>query len=582
MNPRPPHRLALATRTVQLLVVFIVFAGASLWSTSGFLRKNDQATILTGVIDWARGERQPWSHYYQFDKTYVLYAYTAAWLRINQVIRPEADPVRVANRAVAVTFWLALLLFLLRYRRHLDPLVLLLVLSAPALLLNTQYLNSTTLSSAWLLVSLAALPRRSWAALAFFLAVGARADVILLWPLYAWLTFIPLAARGQAMPQLRFPTIGKWREFFSNDWKTPLALLGAGGAALVLGRWWAGDSGTNLDWFFQPKMAAGYIAFGFGAAVLWWLGLTVRIGRTGPRWWGGLGALALLLPVLFFLPQLHAPRYFWRGAEALLMVAALAPAVGHISGRGLRRGLAVLAVLPLLIGLDWSNWTAPRLTVGQPTVFPSGDGHYPMGAYASFLGRFRTAETVPIDHNQRVWWAARSATFEPDQAGHVGVVMTPMHGYLMLAGSMEGQSVRVTPFDPETVTGQYLDSRTLMRHDVKFGGQELEALLAEPLASVSADYDGIRIVRVGEGDTRWGEQTRALNRWFAGDEYRIGPADTVVPVGRRAVWFAAEPFANAERDAATGWYLSSVPAHGSDLQVAYSALPTWMSVRTFR
>lgn len=578
-----------------LFAIAILFAAASLWSTSGFLRKNDQATILAGANDWARGDRQDWSQYYQFDKTYVLYAYNAFFFRLHDDLNLFTDPIRLANRATASAFWLALFVFLARYRKRLDPIILLAVLAAPAILLNTQYVNSSTLSSAFLLLSLAALPgmpdRHPWSAAALlFLAVGSRADIILLLPLYLWLvTPFPLSGKWGAIffhrvekSAQKFPLSGKMLQNFSIEWKTQIWLVVSSMLALLFGRIW-GSAGTTLDPFFQWQMAAGYIAFGFGAAALVFGAGGLRFLRAGNAWgnriWCTLGLLAFLLPVLFFLPQLHAPRYFWRGCEAILMLAVLAPTAWQIRSIGARLFLGLAAVLPLLVGLQMPVWGQPRLTATAPTVFPSGDGHYPMGAYASFLNRIRQAETDPIDHNQRVWWAARSAEFSPDEHGRIQAIFTPMGGYVLLAASLQG--IRAERLSFAELQGQsvYIDGRTLARDDVKYQQSGMDRLLGGPLLPVSPEFDGIAILRTADGDLEWGRRARLLNRLFAGNEYRIASGDQQIPEGHAGIWFGSEPFPGSQQDSGTGLFYSREPATSEF--VAWTALPAWMSVQQF-
>lgn len=582
-------------RIAILLGSVLLIAAASLWSTSGFLRKNDQATILAGAIDWSRGDRQAWSRYYQFDKTYVLYAYTATVLKINRALDQPTDTVRLANRAVALAFWVALFVFVWRYRQPLDPLLVIAVLLSPAILLNTQYVNSSTLSSALLLLSLATV-RSRWGIVFFFLAVGARADALLLLPLYGWLLLtFPVSNDWKNRPKSfqrlekmaeKFPMIGKTQKISSNDWKIVFALALAGLAAFAVGRIWAGGGGTDLDPFFNLRVALGYIVFGFGGATLvflWVLGRWVRRELELAIWWRVLGALAFALPVLFFLPQLHAPRYFWRAGEAILMVAVLAPTLGALRPLVVRVVVALAVLAPVLVGVQMPVLGQPRLTLSAPTLFPSGDGHYPMGAYASFLAQFRAAERVPIDHNQRVWWAARATQFTANVSGRFPIVTTPMFGYLMLSGSLQGLIGEARPYAQMEGPTPYVDSRTLSRADVKFGAAGwLQDVLEEPIEVVSPEFDGISMLRLGVGDHTWAQRARLLNRIFDGDEYRIGVASEVVPpAGHRAVWFAAQAVDQAQRDEKTGWYVQHTASTAEGVYVAWAALPDWMSVRAF-
>ena len=594
-----------------LIGIAVVMAAVSWWSTGDLLRKNDQASILAGAHDWARGERQAWSRYYQFDKTYVVYAVAAAVLKANRVLDLEWDPVCLANRALASAFWLALFVFTGRYRASLSPPALLAVLTAPAVLFNTQYVNSSVLSSAFLLLCFVALPRPEeerprpvWpAALWFFLATGARADAVLLLPLVVWLlTPFPMLGktasffskawkRGrQNVPTSGTEAVTSWREV-GRLWRVPGALVAAALAALVLGRVWSDAPGTALDPFFNRRMAAGYLVFGFGAAGLYYvwqaLALGLRIRRADGGWARGYalaGLLAFLLPVVFFLPQLHAPRYFWRGCEAVLLLAVWWPDLLRTGwlGRWCRPLVVLAAVVPLGFGLYLPTPDSPRWTRGEATRFPSGDGHYPMGAYGAFLGAMRRGSEVPIDHNQRVWRAVQSAEFRPAADGSVPVLATPMYGYFLLGASLQGLWADCGSYDRLAGRPFYMDSRTLMRRDVKFSLRERESILDSPIEVVSEDIEGIAVLRVGRGDQRWGQQTRLLNRLFEGNEYRVGGLTARTPADRTMLWFGPDYFSWAQQDEATGWYYRSSPATGHNVRKAWSALPAWMTVQSFQ
>lgn len=574
-------------------LIALLFITMSAWSTDNLLRKNDQATIIAGALDWARDARQDWDRYYQFDKTYVLYTYLTTVLKVNDARATPVDPVRAANIAVAATFWLALLVFVAAYRRVLSSLALLTVLAAPALLFNTQYVNSTTLSSAFLLLGVSALrsARTRWfAPVLCFLSVGARADIVLLLPLWCW-----LITPSPKLGNLRAPHFQRLKRHglkaSNNDWNAfalPCALVASALMALLVGHVWAGEAAPRLDPFFQWQMAAGYIVFGFGAATALYLIYATRLFAralitpgVGPATWALGGALAFLLPLVFFLPQLHAPRYFWRICEAIWLVAALKPDLAVLPWRGVRPLVAAMALLPLMIGLHVPDLRHPRLTVSDPTLFPSGDGHYPMGAYIAFLHALRQGGTQPIDHNQRVWDAVRGATFEPDSNGAVRILFTPMYGYFMLEGAQRRLRVEWDHMDNLEGTLFHTDSRTLARQDVKFPFAARTRLLEKDMQVISPVIDGITVLCVGRGDRQWGRRTQLLNRLFEGNEYRTGPADAAVPEGRHVVWFASTHFDGATRDDATGWFYRREPAAHADVEKAWSALPSWMNVQRF-
>jgi hypothetical protein len=566
------------------LLLVLAAAVFSLCCTGDLMRKCDQATILAGAHDLVHGSAQAWSAYYQYDKSYILYWACAAVMKLA----PHISPIAACNVSLAALFWLALLVFVIRFRDRLSFPVLLCFLSAPAVLLNTLYVNSSVLSSAFLLFSACFLfnERRQseWpAALFFFLAVGSRSDVILLLPLILWLI-------------TPFPTIGK---FFSNDWKKKLKtglagsrhwkLIAAGAAALVLGPLLAGGSGTALDLFFNWKMVAGYAVFGFGAAGLLFLVDAVQFIAAAVRepdrlkklWLLG-GLAAFLLPVLFFIPQLHTPRYFWRGCEALLLLS-VSGCLPVLKLRPLQTAIGAFAVLFLILGIRLPQINRPEFTLTNPTLFPSGDGFYPMGTTLPFLVRLHRADETPLDHNQQVWNAVHAADLETASDGGVHVLFTPMYGYFMLEASLRGVPAYCRPFDSLTGKGFYADSRSLMRNDPKTPLLAQRQILSLPAEFVSPVSEGIGVLRFGAGDHAWGRQTQLLNRLFAGNEYRISTTERTSDSDKKTVWFSAVPFAGAQHDAESGvyWTFFLPEPVSTGVFCAEAVFPGWMSLQAF-
>lgn len=556
------------------ILLLLGIALFSLWCTGGLMRKCDQAATLAGAYELAHGRLQDPAAYYQYDKTYILYWTCAAVLKL---LPDGLSPVAVTNISLALLFWSALALFAVNFRRTLDPWVLLCFATSPAVFLNTLYVNSTLLSSAFVLLSALFLfqagARGGWmAALFFFLAVGARADVILLLPLLLWL-ITPLWPAG-TLPRP-----------FSKQLK-----LGAAGIlALAAGRALCAGESVSTDLFFNSKMVAGYAVFGFGAAGLLFGSYAFRLaGQTlrGPGWWEKLyraaGLAALLLPVLFFIPQLHAPRYFWRACEALLLLAA-SGRLPAWNSRAFKVGLALAALLPMVLGVRLPAWNRPQLTVLHPTLFPSGDGVYPMGGYAPFLLRLRQAAEQPLDHNQRIWAAVHSAQFEFSPEGTIEVLRTPMYGYFMLEAALRGGSVQFRS-SAERSGSFYADSRSLMRDDPKTPLRDLPQILELPALFVSPVLEGVGILRFGAGDDQWGRQTRLLNALFAGNEYRVLNPGRQPDAARQAFYFSSRPFAGSARHESSGLYYSTEPpaAVADGVRPAEAVLPRWMSIQTFR
>jgi hypothetical protein len=557
---------------IFLLLTVAIF---SLWCTGDLMRKNDQATILAGANDLAHGRMRAPSAYYQFDKTYMTYAVCAGIIKTQHLVRCIASPVAACNMGLALIFWSSLTIFAVRFCKTLSPLVLLCFLTAPAILLNTLYVNSTVLSSAFLLLSAVFLfregSRGGWlAAIFFFFAVGARADAILLLPLLLWL-ITPLSISG------------KFRTNSPNVWKISVA----GILALVTGRILC-CGGASVDLFFNAKMVAGYTVFGFGAAGLLFLvcsfRLTAQVARgrsVFEKLYSFAGLAAFLLPVLFFIPQLHTPRYFWRGCEAVLLLA-VSGRLPNFKFRAANYGLALAALLPLFSGVRLPELAHPQITVTKPSLFPSGDGFYPMGATGLFMLRLRNAAEYPVDHNQLVWNAVQRADFRFDDRRAIPVLYTPMYGYFMFEASLRGGFADCLPFAQLAGRPFYADSRSLMRDDPKTPLNELSDILDLPSRFVSSENYGISVLCFGEGNLQWGRQARLLNRLFGGNEYRLLD-DAVAPDPRRKkVWLSPEPFSGSHQDIASGFYYSfdrgpSIPG----ALCAQAVWPEWMSFRAF-
>jgi hypothetical protein len=570
--------------------LLLVVAAFSLYCTGDLIRKSDQSAILAGANDLVQGRVSDWGQYYQFDKTYVVYWVCAAFVWVKSAVAENASLIACCNVGIAGLFWAALAGFVVRFRDKLSPVVLLCCVTSPAILLNTMYVNSTACSSAFLLLSMVLLfSRHSWtAAFLFFLAVGSRADVILLLPLILWLI-------------TPFPMLGTFFGAFSKGWKPGVCglalfskhwkLIAAGLIALVLGPVLGGGSGVSLDPFFNIKMVAGYTVFGFGAAGLLFVWMASRLLLNGVRsrdiWqrlFAAVGLVAFLLPVLFFLPQLHAPRYFWRGCEAMLLVAVSGclPSARLPVRRVVSAILCVAAVVPLFVGIQMPQLGHPRPVFSAPEQFPSGDGHYPMGAYLAFMRQLRNADEIPVDHNQRVWKALRSADFDgtPDQT--LLVLYTPMSGHFMLEASLRGRKIYRCGKDrmPADVPF-YADSRSLMRMDPKGDGPAGAGLLNMAARPVSISVEGVEIIQFRLGDFQWGRQTALLNRLHGGNEYLIIPAGSAVKPGRHIVYFSETPFPFAQRDPESGLYYTEDDVSQSEGQLAVSVLPLWMSMQAF-
>ena len=129
-------------------------------------------------------------------------------------------------------------------------------------------------------------------------------------------------------------------------------------------------------------------------------------------------AASVLIPFLFYLPQLYSLPYFfptlavilfWIGSRRVVPIFAAA-----FRRRGLRAGLMLLVVLsitPWFVGLSAPRLRHTHLTLAHATEFPTGKGYQPMGAYLAYVFAARERGLV-LDHNEETWIAAKSVNYQ--------------------------------------------------------------------------------------------------------------------------------------------------------------------------
>jgi hypothetical protein len=529
------------------------------------MHETDQASLLYGAERLARGGASPWAaDFYNYDKQYLTY-----WLlALLRRLLPGVDPVTLGNVFSFSVFWGgALTAFLIGHiRRFGQAAALGACVLAPAIWMHSPFLGTNSLSFGFLLLAWAAWPqagrspgRRAAALLLIGLAVGCRADILLVLPWFAW-TVTPA---------------GGWRTLL----RRPVAYW-IGGAGLVTflgGRIvFTGDAIYANPPYFSPKLYAAYLIFGLGAAagVLGWLGLALlamarrrsRQRRSTAAFYV-LGLLGLLLPWAFYSVQLFSTRY-WTLLLCALIGGLLSPR-GRIlvaGGRHPRIALTAAGALlagalaPLLVGLHLPFPNQPRLVVSEPTLFPTGDGLQPMGALVSFLHELAVNPGHVVDHNQATWLSALRADLRPDETGRVPILQTPLESYLELAAALRG-------LEPYLVLEQapafYTDARDLLRifripdrlRPIDRRGLS-RTLRVRPAAPEIAGCCIVLADHTGLPDEAWLDRLR-LAQALKGNEYRIHPEyrtqrDFVLPLrdeGKTVILFSRQPFAVALLDA---------------------------------
>lgn len=62
-------------------------------------------------------------------------------------------------------------------------------------------------------------------------------------------------------------------------------------------RFWVGSQATQWAWAARGGASRGRFAHGYGVPPAWWTeDVEVLLDRSGPFWWGGVGARLCVLP----------------------------------------------------------------------------------------------------------------------------------------------------------------------------------------------------------------------------------------------------------------------------------------------
>ncbi len=600
------------TKRVVIVLLFLAVAFFSLYCTGDLLRKNDQAVILSGALDLAGGRFTEPADYYQWGKTYVTYGWCALVNKTAQKLDLQVSPIAVSNFSMALCYWLGLGSFLWVARKKLRVTPLLCYLLTPAVLLNTLYVNSTLMSSAFFWFAQACVflsagrladgSKKSFvhvwlwmplSCLFMFLAVAARADSILLLPFALWtLVHLHAARRPEGRGLLHAPVVIH-----------SLLLSLSAAMALLAGLQMDGGS-VHLAPFFHTKVATGYIVFGWGAAGLLYIAYAISLCRQALRETRAVGRFtmlagvaAFLLPFIFYLFQLHSPRYFWRASELMLLVSCISASLtmpifgGRHAMKWQKRALAatgVAVVIPLLVGVNIDELGRPRLSVRESSRYPTGDGHYAMGSYLAFMKQMAKAHRQPLDHNQLVWRAISRVEW-PHNTESIKVLWTPMYGYWKLKSSLEKKEcsfIFSKALDRERDV--FTETRSLMRMDPKTPIENMAWILDQPAEVITDGGGGIHVIRFISGDSTWSDAYRLFNRLCNGNEYRLNVGYEKWRPGFACFAYSRTFFPGALLDVQTGIYFRKARPEdiGAQKELSYSMArtvwPVWMSIQPFR
>jgi hypothetical protein len=497
------------------------------------MRETDQGWLLDGGMAIANGHLGIARAEFNFDKQFV--SYLLPGLLFKCFPRPFSGDTLVlaANLLGLVFFWGAMFWLLARSSQKLPLALALPVILAPAFLVYSPFYASAFTSAAFLIFLAIFLARKKWSwplhGVSFglaFLAVGARADAMLVLPLLALLH----------SPQRTFASVLK----SPNTW-----LLAAGGlTAFFLGRGlYLAEVIDHAAFMFRLKYYLGLLSVGLGGAGLLLLVALhaiwrARRGNHCRRWLAFLG-LGLVLPMVYYSFQMPSPRQCTVGVVSVLVFvcARRGRAIFHnyfrarFLGAAMKYGLLAAAVIPVFIGANLAEIHHPRITCTRPTLLPSASGVAPVGAYLAFAWEVRRQHGF-LDHNQAVWMAAQATAFVAGKNGKVPYLSTPLASYLIFAIRLEDKTPeRHSLGEHPPPPWLYLENRSLMRFQYVFPllkGHMGDFFATTTLLPVAEPrWDGLAIFRAEFNRAGPVEVLSAglwaLNTAFGLDEFRLEP-----------------------------------------------------------
>ena len=568
---------------VWLLFVLLI----SLQGVGSVMRESDQASLLTGSLDLARDWSPVGRDFYNYDKQWLSYWIVSLGVRFTGVAGGEA-----LSQIVLVGNWTAFIIgfaglgvaTIVAMRRAWSAgLMMCAVLIAPTVLLSLPLLSSNILSVGMLgiwVVSMECLGgrRRNVLALIFvFLAVGCRADAILVLPA------LTLAWWG----------VGReWKGLLKSGpvW---ISIMGAV-MALVVGKFLGTHPEGLYSLFFQPLTFSAYLVFGLGGLLFIYIACVLHAisykqdRATNLRIWAWL--LLLLIPVLFYGRILFTPRHLMTASVIIGFSACFSGSQvwwGELmksKARWLVRMAGVALICPLFVGIKLNSLSSGELKLSNTTLYPTADGLWPMGGYVAFLGKLGNSHQEPIDHNQRVWRAwCQLDKVDLYRNKEIVIRSNGLYSYGELWGEWHGLAIAEVVEKGSTSYIELGDDRTMMKPRVSIAGSVLKSY-GEMVDSfeVLAYAKGSRIVSYQEDCS---EQSAVIRKVMAELEKQHPRNAFVIALAEE--WNIHDFDGNYRWygfDSNTGDYIKELKSYEeikSGMLVARSELVSFFSIRAY-
>ena len=505
-TPTQSHQAQVNYRRIVLVTAALLLYLAILHMTGSAVRNNDQIAYLSGATQLSRLQAAPWhTDFYNYDKQYGTYWLLATALRLA----PGSDPILTGNIFQVFLFGLALVATVIRISRHSNPPLAFLtpILLCPAIIFSMPFMGTSTISLSFLLLAFLSMEYthtrigRDMSCLLVALSVMCRADAVLTVP----------ALILAHIPRTHLFDLFK-RPFF---W----ALVASATMPLLIGRFLFTNTDTNAGLIrvsaglmLDFRVWIGFIVFGLGLAAFSLMVILIvgyfTAAWSKKRWFAFyvLTAVSVLLPFGFYFFHLHSLQFFLPTVAVLLFVACSPRTTPIFLGMyrkpkwAYQAGLAVLCIVPWVVGLDAPSLSRVRPTFAHATEFPSSKGHWPMGAYLSYLYDVGENNFV-LDHNEKIWLAAKSIDYQ-SCGTRVPLLYTPMVNYLEFAARLQGKDpILIKNLDQSPCGYVYADARSLMRLEkgVTIDFTPFDLLGNKISIASNADWSGQLILRADRG-----------------------------------------------------------------------------------
>ena len=437
-------------------IVAVSWICLEIWAVGPVMRESDQASLLEGSLRLIAKDRAVAANdSYNYDKQYLSYWITAAWLKVRLAgDQRSMEIVREGNLLTITLFSLALLAAVWARKRWSGVQVAALygALFTPVLSFSGMFLSPNMLSASFLLL-LAVMLRNDRGTSERPTSRGAQSRVrVCLVGILAWaatatrqdaLLLMPLLALFAAQEESVRATL--------RDQRVQAMIIGTV-FAIILGLLLSEKFAVLPAPFFVLPTFFAFVGGGLGALLLLVIIFAIGLVSKG-SFFRAFMALSVLLPLIFYGCVLYTPRHLFLPALVIILTLFSDRGCDCWNSLAQRRWgrLAVLitllgTALPWVFGVRMAGWKQAAVVTSAPTLYPSTDGFWPMGSYAEFLGRLANGAKDPVDHNQRVWGAWSTIVPEDLPPGKGAVLSSGLVSYgafhLALFGREEASSVR--------------------------------------------------------------------------------------------------------------------------------------------